>query len=189
MDTQRPAREKEELAIVLDFLPNGYPFDPRPSHRKTPIVQVLGKKRFTLLELVPKKDVFLQPNDEIYIGEGKREQIHHILGKLPYNKLTSTGRTNLEYAIKDLVKANEAKFIDFFNKAQPMTVRMHQLELIPGVGKKHMNAILEEREKGLFTSLEELKSRVKLMPDPEGAIVKRIMNEIEGLEKHRIFTD
>jgi putative nucleotide binding protein len=182
------SRDKEEQAIVLDFLPNGYPFDPRPSHRKTPIVQALGKRRFTLLELVPKKDIFLQPNHEVYIGEGKRDQIHHILGKLPYSKLTSTGRANLEYCIKDIVKANEANFVVFFNKAQPMTVRMHQLELIPGVGKKHMNAIIEEREKSEFKSFEDLKSRVKLMPDPEGAIVKRILNELEGIEKHRIFT-
>ena len=63
-------RSKEEVAIVLDFLPNGYPFDKRPSHRKTAIAQALGKEHFVLLELVPKKDVFLQPYEEVYIGEG-----------------------------------------------------------------------------------------------------------------------
>ena len=68
---------KEEQAIVLDFLPNGYPFDKRPSHRKTAIVQALGKVRFGLLELVPKKEIFVQPYEEVYIGEGKREKIHH----------------------------------------------------------------------------------------------------------------
>jgi len=46
---------KEEYAIVLDFLPNGYPFDTRPTYKKTPIAQAIGKEHFTLLELVPKK--------------------------------------------------------------------------------------------------------------------------------------
>ncbi|MBU0461543.1 MAG: DUF655 domain-containing protein [Nanoarchaeota archaeon] len=182
-------KEKEEYAIVLDFLPNGYPFDRRPAHRKTPIVQAIGKKRFTLLELVPKKDIFLQPNQEVYIGEGKRDQIHHILGKLEYDRLTNTGRNTLESVVEEMVKINEAKFINFFNKARPLTTRMHQLELIPGLGKKHMWAIIEEREKEPFKSFESLKKRVKLMPDPEKAVTKRVLEELEGKEKHKIFVD
>jgi putative nucleotide binding protein len=182
-------REKEENAIVLDFLPNGYPFDPRPSHVKTPIVQAIGKKRFTLLELCPKKGVFLQPNDEVYIGEGKREQIHHILGKLQFDKLTNTALSTLEFVLKDMVKEREKVLVDFFNKAQPITIRMHQLELLPGLGKKHMNAIIEAREDKEFETFEDLKTRVKLIPDPEKTIIRRITLELEGKEKWRIFTD
>ena len=177
------------MAIVLDFLPNGYPFDTRPMHRKTPIVQAIGKSHMSLLELVPKKDVFLQPNKEVYIGEGKRDEIHHILGKLPINKLTSTGRHNLDYVLSDIVKADELHFVEFFNKAQPLTTRMHQLELLPGLGKKHMWAIIEARDVALFKSFEDLRARVKLMPDPEKAIIRRIILELEGMEKHRIFVD
>ena len=129
---------KEERAVVLDFLPNGYPFDSRPNHRKTAIVQGLGKSHFTLLELVPKKDIFVQPYEEVYIGEGKRDKIHHILGKLPLDKLTATAKNELDFVVKDLIKKEEKRFVDFFNKAQPLTTRMHQLELLPGLGKKHM---------------------------------------------------
>jgi putative nucleotide binding protein len=182
-------KEKEEEAIVLDFLPNGYPFDPRPSHIKTPIVQAIGKKRFTLLELCPKKGIFLQPNEEVYIGEGKREKIHHILGRLQFDKLTNTGQSTLEFILKDMVKSHEKEFVQFFNKAQPITIRMHQLELLPGLGKKHMNAIIESRDEKPFESFEDLKQRVKLIPDPEKTIIRRIMLELEGKEKHRIFTD
>ena len=182
-------KSKEETAIVLDFLPHGYPFDPRPSHKKTPIVQAIGKKRFTLLELCPKKDVFLQPNQEVYIGEGKREQIHHILGRLPLDKLTNTGRHNLDYVVKELVKNNEASFIFFLNKAQPMTTRMHQLELLPGLGKKHMWSLIEERENSEFLSFEDIKGRVKLLPDPEKTFIRRVLLELEGKEKHKLFVD
>lgn len=182
-------KSKEEYAITLDFLPNGYPFDTRPSHRKTPIVQAIGKEHFSLLELVPKKEVFLQPHEEVYIGEGKRDKIHHINGKLILDKLTATAKNELKYIIKDLVHKNEKKFIDFFNNAQPLTTRMHQIELLPGVGKKHMWEILESRKEKSFESFEDIKKRVKLMPDPETTVIKRIMVELTGKEKHKLFVD
>jgi len=185
----REPRVREEYAVVLDFLPHGYPFDPRPSHKKTPIVQAIGKEHFALLELVPKKDIFLQPLAEIYIGEGKRDQIHHIVGRLPMEKLSATAKNELDFVIKDLVHKNEKRFIEFFNKSQPLTTRMHQLELIPGLGKKHMWEIIEKRDEKPFASFQDIKDRVKLMPDPEKAVIKRIIMELTGTEKHRIFVD
>jgi len=182
-------KEKEDYAIVLDFLQNGYPFDKRPMHKKTPIVQAIGKEHFTLLELVPKPGVNVQPNEEVYIGEEKREKIHHISGKLPMDRLTGTANSELQHVIEDLITKNEKRFIDFFNKAAPITIRMHQLELLPGFGKKHMVEILEARDEKPFESFEDLKSRVKLLPDPKKAIVKRIVLELEGQEKHRLFVE
>jgi len=182
-------RQKEEKAIILDFLPNGYPFDDRPMYRKTAIAQAVGKEHFSLLELVPKKDVSLQPNEEVYIGEGKRDKIHHIVGKMPYDKLTQTAQQELEFIVKDNVEKNEQKFVEFFNKAQPLSTRMHQLELLPGLGKKHMWEIIETRKQKPFESFADIKSRVKLMADPEKAIIKRILSEMQGLEKHRIFVE
>lgn len=179
--------EKEEYAIVLDFLPNGYAFDSRPMFRKTPIAQAIGKKFFSLLELVPKKEIFLQPHEEVYIGEGKRDKIHHIVGKIPSTKLTHTAKAELEQIIKDAVDKDEKRFIEFFNNAQPLTTRMHQLELLPGLGKKHMWEILESRKEKPFETFDDIKKRVKLMPDPKKAVIKRILNELTGEEKHKIF--
>jgi len=180
---------KEEKAIVLDFLPNGYPFDSRPSHKKTPIVQALGTQHFVLLELVPKKDIFLQPYKEVYIGEGKRDDIHHIIGRLPVDRLTQSARSELEFVVKDIIKKEEKRFVNFFNTASPLTTRMHQLELLPGLGKKHMWEIIELRDDQPFENFDDLKKRVKLMPDPEKAIIKRILMEIQGQEKHNLFAE
>src|SRR3989338_1028808 len=153
MEEEKPRRE--EKAIVLDFLPNGYPFEDRPGARKMPIVQAIGKEYYALLELVAKREVQLSPGNEIYIGEGKREQIHHIVGKLPMHKLTPTAR--------------------------------QQLELIPGLGKKHMWEIIDAREAKPFANFDDLKARVKLMPDPKKAIIRRILRELSGSEKYFIF--
>jgi len=178
---------KEEKVIVLDFLPNGYPFDSRPIYKKTPIVQAMGKTHFILLELVPKKEVLLRSNQEVYIGEGKRDEIHHIVGKIPLDRLTATAKSELSYIIKDVVKKDESKFVEFFNKAQPLTTRMHQLELLPGLGKKHMWEIIDERKGKPFKDFADIKKRVKLMPDPGKIIIKRIMKELKGKEKHYLF--
>lgn len=182
-------KTKEENAIVLDFLPNGYPFDERPMYMKTPIAQAIGKEHFVLLELVPKKGIHLQPYEEVYIGEGKREKVHHIVGKIATSKLTRTAKSELEFAIKELVKKNESRFVEFFNTAKPLSTRMHQIELLPGVGKKHMWEILNARDEKPFESLEDIKKRVKLMPDPEKIVIRRIIEELEGSQKHRLFVD
>src|SRR3989344_6823258 len=185
---QKP-RTKEEFAIVLDFLPHGYPFDKTPSHKKSPIVQAVGATHFVLLELVPKKEIFLQPYEKIYIGEGKRDKIHHIIGKLAADKLTATAKSELEFVVADIVAQNEAKFVTWFNNAAPLTMRMHQLELLPGLGKKHMWDIIEERKDKPFESFADIKARVKLMPDPEKIVIKRIILELAGLEKHFLFVE
>ena len=186
---EKMERTKEENAIVLDFLPNGYPFDERPMYMKTPVAQALGREHFILLELVPKKGMHLNMYEEVYIGDGKRDKVHHIAGKIPLSKLTRTAKSELDFAIKDIVNKNEKRFVDFFNSARPLSTRMHQIELLPGVGKKHMWEILNAREEKPFESFEDLKKRVKLIPDPEKLIIKRILQELDGTEKHKLFVD
>ncbi len=178
---------KEEFAVVLDFLPNGYPFDTRPSHLKTPIVQAIGKNKFVLLELVPKKDILLQPHSEVYIGDGVREHIHHINGRISESKLTRTAKAELEFVIRKIIADNQEKFVNFFNKALPLSTRMHSLELLPGLGKKRMWEVLEERKGEPFKDFADLRHRLKLVPDPEVLLTRRVLQEISGLEKHMLF--
>ena len=181
-------KEKETHAIILDFLKHGYSQDKRPMHQKSAIAQAIGKDRFSLLELVPKKGEFLQPYEEVYIGDEKRDKIHHIAGRITLDKLTSTAKVELDFIIKDLVKKTEARFIEFFNKAGPINIRMHQLELLPGIGKKHAQEIIERRMEKEFDSLDDIRKRVKLLPNPEKVIIRRIYSELNNEDKHKIFT-
>ena len=180
---------REEYVIVLDFLPYGYPFDSRPMYKKTSIAQAIGKNHLVLLELVPKKNVNLEINEEVYIGEGKRDKIHHIIGKISFEKLTETAKGEIEIIIRDLVKKNEKRFVDFFNTAQPINTRRHQIELLPGIGKKHMWEIIEKREEKSFENFEDIKKRVKLMPNPEKSVIKRILMELNNEDKYKLFVE
>ncbi len=174
---------KEEYAIVLDFLPTGYP----NSYSNEPIAQAIGTKYFTLLELVARHGVNLLLQQKVYIGPEKRPEIERIKGRLPFDKLTHTAVSELDKAIETVIREDEARFINFFNKAGPVTIRMHSLELLPGIGKKHMEQILEEREKKPFESFADLSARVKLLPDPIKMIKDKIMEELRGEAKYYLF--
>ena len=176
---------KEENCIILDFLPNGYP-DRRHAE---PIAQAVGATFFSLLELVPREGTTLRPEEDVYIGEGKRDKIRFIRGQLAYNELTNMSRTILPEVIEEMVKKNEAKFIEFFNKATIITPRMHQFQLLPGVGKKHLIDVMDERRKKPFQSFDDIRSRVKLFPDPLKTVVRRVVQEIENDEKYSLFVN
>lgn len=176
--------EKEEYAIVLEYLPNGYPLE----GKMMPIAQAIGEANLTLLELVPRRGVGLDIGERVYIGEGKRDKVYYILGRLPKEKMTEGAKRQLQEFVNKIVKERETKFLDFFNKSDAINKRIHQIELLPGLGKKHMQEILKHRKEKLFESFEDMKKRIQNLPDPEKAIEKRIMEELTGFERHRLFT-
>jgi len=175
--------DKEENAMVLDYLPHGYPLE----NKMIPIAQAVGLKNFTLLQLIPRRGIKLDIGEQVYIGEGKREKIYYIQGRLPENKMTETSREQLNEFLKKHIEENEKIFVEFFNTAEAINTRLHQFELLPGFGKKHTEAILDERAKKLFASLDDLKKRVSNLPDPKKAIEKRLFEEISGREKYFLF--
>ncbi len=175
--------EKEENAIVLDYLPYGYPL----GGRGQPIAQAIGEKTLALLELVPRRGITLETKEKVYIGPEKRDKIYFIAGRLPKEKLTETAKIQLQEFIEKVVAEQEKKFVDFFNNAQAINTRLHQLELIPGFGKKHTKEIMEERSKKPFESFEDIKSRLKSVPDPKKAIEKRLIEELSERQRFNLF--
>ena len=175
--------EKEEHAIVLDYLPYGYPLE----KKMMPIAQAIGLNNFTLLQLVPRRGIKLELKEKAYIGEGKRDKIYYILGRLPCEKLTETAKLQLQEFVRGVIEEQEKKFVDFFNKAEAINTRLHQIELLPGFGKKHMMAILEERKNKLFENFKDIKKRIPNLPDPRKAVEKRLLQELENVERHNLF--
>jgi putative nucleotide binding protein len=102
-----------------------------------------------------------------------------------YDKLTTTARVELDYVIEEIIKENEDKFIKFFNDAGPISTRLHQLELLPGIGKKHMWDIINARKEAEFTSFEDIKNRVSMLAEPVKLIAKRVHQELEAGEERK----
>ncbi|MDO8427681.1 MAG: DUF655 domain-containing protein [Candidatus Diapherotrites archaeon] len=174
----------EENAYVLDYLAKGKSSD----YRESPLAQVLGTSFFTLLEVVPKAE--LKAMQKVYIGKEKREEVSLIKRRIAYKELTSNATAELQNAIEKIVEENKDTFLQFYNISHSISLRMHQIELLPGFGKKHVLDLLDEREKKEFQSFEEIQERVKGIPDPLKAIVKRIVQELESEEdlKYYLFT-
>lgn len=175
--------KKDEWAIVLDFLTHGhYSMD-----RSQPVAQVLGETYFSLLEIIVREDLSLKTEDRIYIGDAKRKEVKYIKGRIELKDLTVSAKEELEEIVAKIVKKKPQRFVDFLNNSGQITNRMHQLELLPGVGKKHLWAIIGARKEKPFESFAEVKKRVPLLPDPEKMVVRRILEEIEDKDKFRIF--
>jgi len=182
MKEKKPLK-KDDSAIVLDFLTHGhYGMD-----RSQPVAQVVGNQYFSLLELIIRDDVKLTMGDKIYIGDGKRDVVKYIRGRIKLDDLTVAAKEELPDIIDEIIKKNPDRFLEFFNKAGNITTRLHQLELLPGIGKRHLWAIIDERKSKPFESFEDIKKRVPLLPDPEKMIVKRVMEELEDRDKYRMF--
>ncbi|MBU0760075.1 MAG: DUF655 domain-containing protein [Nanoarchaeota archaeon] len=175
--------EKEEFAMVLDFLPYGYPMEKHTSS----VAQAIGVKTFSLLELIPRRGVSLSPKEKVYIGPDKRDKIYYIAGRLHREKLTETAKIQLQEFVENVVGEQEKTFVDFFNNAQAINTRLHQLELLPGFGKKHTKEIMEARKEKAFESFDDIKARVKSIPDPKKAIEKRFVGELIERQRFNLF--
>ncbi|MGC8544261.1 MAG: DUF655 domain-containing protein [Vulcanisaeta sp.] len=183
--------KREDYAYILDIIPPEQMLVKDPSlikkgfPRNEAYVQAIGEQFFALLELTLKPNATAEVGERVYIGSGPRDKVNKIVRRINYDELTSEAKNALPEVVTKIVKAQESRFVDFFNKAGPITLKMHSLELLKGIGKKTLWQILEERRKKPFQSFEDIKNRVGI--DPEKLIVDRILREIQGADQYRLF--
>jgi putative nucleotide binding protein len=139
------------------------------------------------LEALVKEGVTLKPYDRVFVGKEARDEITYIIGRIGYEELTTAARNELSVVISRIVLNREKWFVQFFNTARAVTPRMHALELIPGIGKKYMWQVINERERKPFESFNDLQKRTEL-PNPVKLITKRVMEELSSDSKYRLFT-
>jgi putative nucleotide binding protein len=177
-------RKYEEYAYVLDFTPRGKSITVRG--REGVIIQAIGEERLTLLELLGIQNATVEIGERLYIGREGREKVSSVLGRLEYNAISQAAKNELANIIEKVVVANEKRFVNYVNNAQPITPRIHALELIPGIGKTYMMTIIKERDKKKFENFSDLQTRVGLR-DPAKLISKRIIEEIMGQARMNLF--
>jgi len=97
---------------------------------------------------------------------------------MKYEELTSTAQSEMPYLIKEIVKQNEERFVGFYNEAGPISRKYHALQILPGIGRKIMWAIIEARKSKNFESFEDMEKRVDSLFNPAKSITERIEQEI-----------
>ena len=177
-------RKYEEYAYVLDFVERGKSTTVRG--REGIIIIGLGEDRLTLLEILGVPDSTFEVGERVFIGKEGRTKVLSVLGKMEYSRISNSAQSELPGVVEKVVTQNEKRFIDYLNNAQPLTPRIHALELIPGIGKTYMKVMLEEREKSLFVDFNDLQNRVGLK-EPIKHITKRILEEITGETRMNLF--
>jgi putative nucleotide binding protein len=173
---------------VLDYLPQGHPDNKR--FKREPIAFGLGESGFKILELIPKPDVILEIGERLYIGKDmdQRSKILHVKRRISYDEMTTTAKKEVSYIIEEIVKKNEDRFISFYNDAHAISTRFHMLELLPGLGKKTMWAIIDARKKAPFSNFEDMAGKVSAVHQPEKLICKRILLELsDPTQKYHLF--
>ena len=175
-------------AVILDHMPHGLPGDDRPQYETPSAAYAIGERDFYLYELLFEDDADVSIGDRIVVSPSEERKSIQQLRTVEYEDLSSGATSELDYVVEEIVEANEDRFVDFYNDAQPITLRLHQLNLLPGIGKKLRNTILDERKRKPFESFEEVEERVSGLHDPEGVIVERIIEELrEDDLKYRRF--
>ncbi|MDZ7745693.1 MAG: DUF655 domain-containing protein [Halobacteriales archaeon] len=175
--------------VTLDVLPNGLPSDNRPPSQSTPIAYGLETDSFRLYELTLTADAHVLVGNRLTLApaDDQSEEVARSR-RVKHGDLSGTAQSELEYAIEELVEEEEQRFVDYYNEAQPITIRLHQLNLFPGIGKKLRNDILDERKRKPFESFEEVSDRISGLHNPKQTIIDRILEEIhEDDLKYRIF--
>ncbi|MFB6490460.1 MAG: DUF655 domain-containing protein [Thermoproteus sp. AZ2] len=184
-------RRREEYAYVLDVIPPELATYRLPARvrrdfpRDSTYAHLVGEEHFTLLEVTLKPGAKVEVGERVYVGAGQRDKVDKIVRRIKYDELQPPAREALPQIVRAIVLANEKKFVDWFNRAGPLTLKMHSLELLEGIGKKKAQEILAERRKKPFESFEDVKKRVEI--DPVELIVNRILAEIQGKDPYYLF--
>ena len=185
-DREAESESGPEPALVLDFLPHGRADDDRPQYQKSSLAQALDRDTFALYEFVLEDDADVGIGDEVPPERGTAgiEEVRRI----GFDDLSGGARSELEHVVADLVESEEERFVAFFNDAQPITLRLHQLTLLPGIGDKLRDGILDQRKRQPFESFEDLQRRVSGLHDPQGTLTERIMEELRDEDvKYKLF--
>jgi putative nucleotide binding protein len=181
---------ERSYAVVLDYLPHGRPDDDRPQYKKSPLAYALGESEFRLLELTLDDETDVSIGDRIVLEPAAERKVVGRIREVGYDDLSNAAHSELEYVVEEIVDRDERRFVDFYNEAQPITLRLHQLNLLPGIGKKLRNDVLDERKRAPFESFEELEERIAGLHDPKGVLVDRILEELRDEDlKYRTFVE
>ncbi|WP_306052321.1 DUF655 domain-containing protein [Natronococcus wangiae] len=178
----------DRRAVVLDYLAHGLSDGSRPQYERSPAGYALDAEDFQLYQVAFDDEARLTIGTEIVIEPSAERDVVVECRQVEYEELSSGAQSELEYVVQDLVEEDEERFVDFYNDAQPITLRLHQLNLLPGIGKKLRNSILEERKRKPFESFEELSERVSGLHDPADVLAQRILEELRDDDlKYRTF--
>jgi putative nucleotide binding protein len=167
---------KEEWVRVLTERP------PDRDEEESRYVQAVGESGFMLLELVASEDADLTPGDRFAV-EG--EAFTDVTRRLTYHTLTQDAQDRLKETLAAIIEDNEQQFINWYNNAQPIGLRKHQLDVLPDIGDIRREEIIDERRREPFADFADLETRIDSLRNPQALLVERALTELKEVEEVR----
>jgi putative nucleotide binding protein len=178
--------EDRSVAVVLDYLPHGRADDDRPQYQKPQLAHALDRDSFLLYELVLREEASISIGDVVDV-DPPAEDIEEVR-RIGYEDLSGGAQSELPHVVEEVIDAEEDRFVEFFNEAGAITLRLHQFNLLPGIGDKIRDAIIDERKREPFEDLAAVEERVSGLHDPKTTLQDRILEEIEDVDvKYKLF--
>lgn len=147
---------------------------------------VIGAKYLTTLEVILRKGCEeTNVGELLYIGKDKREKVYSIRKKSTESELAKVEELDFLNILETIIKENESYYLNFINNAKPLSLKRHQLQLLPNAGDKNFQKIISERENKLFDSLADFESRTEF--NIVKSIAKRIHLELTDPDKYFFF--
>jgi len=171
---QKPERPKalegEEWARVIEH------------DTKEHVVTAMSEKTLVFCRLKVRTDCELMiPSQRLYIGTdaAQREQVTGILGMARRDRMSNMAKMDMPLVVQMFVEEHAQYFVDeFYNKAGPISLKVHGFELLPDVGKKKAGQMVAARNSvGVFASLEELNTSCNI--DAAELLARRFVQELE----------
>lgn len=181
---QRGPKRFEEFARVIGVNRRGRSVTSRG--RDGTIVTAIGENRFTLLEMIGAEGATFETGERVCVDREQESKVTLVLGKVRYERLSDQARGQIPDTIEKIVDEHEDRFVNYYNKADHLTTRVHALDQFPGIGRAYTKTILEERGRRKFDSFEDITERTGL-DDPRWCIVQRIVEEVTGKTRTCLF--
>ena len=169
----------EEWLVILAVLPA------EATDRDAALIQGMGEAQFTLLECEASASTDLTPGDRVAVAESDR--CGPITRRLTYGTLTESAQAAIRATVGAIIQRHEERFIEWYNTAEPVSLRRHQLELLPRIGASLRDAILDERQWRPFADFTDLEERIEQLRTPHELLVERVLTELKDDTDYHLF--
>ena len=78
---------------------------------------------------------------------------------MSFDDLTRVAELQFNDSFDKMIDDREAWYVNWLNKAMPISLRYHSLNLIDGIGPKYLKKILEVRKENEFLSFDDFENR------------------------------
>lgn len=105
------------------------------------------------------------------------ESVNSILGPVRHRDLSPRSHSQLSDSITAIIKENPEVYLGFYNRAGPVSLKMHAFQLLPGIGQSTAQQMVKARGREGWTDLDAVSADCDI--DAAAALAGRLAEEMQ----------